>query len=244
MNMRRNCPFCSDINPFDVALETSPKSEHPILVEVRQDVSTSHCKAREVKYISIVTKAQERGKYWSVALSFPFRGETTKGKMERGSEFFVEILGIKYQGRPPEPPPPFFHLDQINHPREPVHYVSYQACRISSNVSSIEVIIHWWPNHGYQVTVNGFPLDKATSTDFEILKGALNLFHYSETRGKKESITERDVRAALYKLGEQGVPITRKALALNLDCNYDTLRKWLNRHSAFLSTFPTGAKRH
>lgn len=242
--MKRKCPFCSDLNHFDAALEARPKSQQAISVRIRQDVRDISPEARgDMKYVSIVARAKERGKYWLLALPFRFRAETTKGKVEKRSEFFVEILGLKYQGRPPEPPPPFFQLDQINQPGKPIYYVSYQACRISCNISSIEVVIHWWPDHGHRVSVSGFPLDKATTADFEILKGALNLFHYSETRGKKESITERDVRAAVHRLERQSTHITRKALALNLNCNADTLRKWLNRHPKFLSIFSPGAKR-
>lgn len=244
MRKLSKCPFCSDYDHFDAALKSRITAERIVSVEIRQDVRHLPPRWRkESRYLSAVAETQERGKYWYVALSLPFREEVAKENRGRSPSFMVEILGLKYRKKPPTPPPPFFHVDQFIQPNRPIHYVSYQACLISCTTSPLEVMIHWWPDHGRKVTINDFPLDKATSTDFERLKEALNLFRYSETRGKKESITERAVKAAIRNLEQQDAPLTRKTLALNLNCNYDTLQKWLKRHPQFSSIFAPGAER-
>jgi hypothetical protein len=244
MRDENKCPFCSGYDHFNAALSAKVKSFHPTSTRTILEISPPFVK--RVDIWSIIFKeqgdgifattnilAKGRGKYFVDTLSIPFREEIAKSNRYEGPGFTVNILGLKYRKRPPSPPPPFFFVDKLDRSGKFACYVLYNACRITVDYSPIKVDVHWWPDHGHIITTHSFPVSKATAEDFEIVKEALILFRFLETRGKKETINESSIEAALLTLRRQGVAITRKAVAFQLNCNYDTLQKWLKRHPAF-----------
>jgi hypothetical protein len=245
MEGENKCPFCSGFDHFNAALSSKFKSFHPTSIRTRLDVPTTFSKRLDIwttiskerddgKFATTTVLAQERGKYLLDAVSVPFHEEIAKSNKYEGPGFTVSVLGLKQRKQPPTPPPPFFFVDKLYRSGKLANYVLYHACRITVDKSPIEVEVHWWPDHGHIITVRSFPVNKATAEDFELLKEAINLFRFSETRGKKETINDGSIEAAILTLRRQGVTITRKAVALQLDCNYDTLRKWLKRHPKFM----------
>lgn len=244
MQVENKCPFCSGYDHFSAALSAKLNSFHPTSIRTRSDIPATISKRLDIwttvskeqgdgKFATTNVIAKERGIYLLDSFSVPFREEIAKSNEYEGPGFTVNILGLKHRKKPPTPPPPFFFVDKLYRSGKFAHYVMYHACRITVDKSPIEIDVHWWPDHGHIITIRSFPVSKATVKDFEILREALNLFRFSETRGKKETINNDSIEKAVLTLRKHRAPITRKAVALLLDCNYDTLRKWLKRHPEF-----------
>ncbi len=221
------CPFCS--NPDFLAAATkgrATKAEVRLPFHARQE---KFWRSDLREYNTTVTAdAEKRGEY----LHTSFYGDDFE---PRWRDFTVDVIGIE-AGEPifprdddrviPSPPTPFFFFaasafDALT----PYRYQHFFIARITHRLSSIELIVHWWPTHGRRFQMLGSLIPEETNDDTNVITEAMELFRV-ETRGDPK-LTESDVVKAIQKLGDEA---TQVSVASELGVTARTVQRWAARN--------------
>jgi hypothetical protein len=151
---------------------------------------------------------------------------------ERWSGFTVELYGFESDDGiiyPPraegrvwdEPPGPFFFLQssgvfKIRH---------FLLSRITHELSSMELIVHWWPTHGRQFKLTGPLTPGDNNEDISIIGDAMEFFRV-DLRGEPK-VSEIDLVLTMRELGDSA---TQAEVASELKVSPRTLQRWIARN--------------
>ncbi len=221
------CPFCS--NPDFLAAATkgrATKAEVRLPFHARQE---KFWRSDLREYNTTVTAdAEKRGEY----LHTPFYGDDFE---PRWRDFTVDVIGVEANEVIfprdsdiviPSPPTPFFFFapsafDALT----PYRYQHFFIARITHRLSSIELIVHWWPTHGRLFEMRGKLSAEYPNDDIELFRSAFEFFQ-RETRGTPQ-ITKARLSQAIHTLGPTA---NQTEIARELGVTDRALRAWANKN--------------
>ncbi len=221
------CPYC--VKPNFIENATRGRATK---IEVRLPFYTRQEKfwrsdLREYN-ATFATNVEKRREY----LHTSFYGEDFE---PRWRDFTVEVIGVEADEVIfprdddrviPGPPTPFFFFASVAPDAvTPFRYQHFFIARITHRLSSVELIVHWWPTHGRRFKMLGSLIPEEANDDISVITEAMEFFRV-ETRGDPK-LTEGDVVKAIQKLGDEA---TQVSVAKELGVTARTVQRWAARN--------------
>ena len=221
------CPFCENPNFLaDAGRGRATKIEIRLPYYTRQE-KFWRSDLREYN-ATVTTGVEKRGEY----LHTSFYGDDFE---PRWRDFTVEVLGVEADQvifpRDDDrvisgPPTPFFFFTSVaSDALTTVRYQHFFIARITHSLSSVELIVHWWPTHGRRFKMLGSLIPEEANDDISVITEAMEFFRV-ETRGDPK-LTEGDVVKAIQKLGDEA---TQVSVAKALGVTARTVQRWAARN--------------
>ncbi len=223
------CPICSNPDFLESFTKGRAKSVSvPLPSRWRQGRLWGQSMPKTDGY-EISTRAEQRSEFLRIVFDEEHFAERWRG-------FTVEVFGAESTGdlffpKNPDgtvdsPPGPFFFIGSIFQGEDKdFHYHQYFACRITHKLSNIDLLAHWWPNHGMRFTMAGSLIPEETNDDIAIAAEMMEFFRV-ETRGEPK-VTGKQIERAIQNLGDE---VTQSAVAEEIGVTARTLQRWATRN--------------
>lgn len=215
------CPYCAKPNLIDEARKGRAKKIEIVTPELGRG---GHAFWRE-GVPRHTLQAEQRGEYLRVVIGDEFFEDRWRG-------FTVELYGFESAselGYPQAeerlwdlPPKPFFIIGSNTQLDGSWQFL---CCRITHQLSSMELIVHWWPTHGRLYKLAGSLPPAEANNQITIINDAFEFFRV-ESRGEPK-VTEMEVFSAMHRLGSRA---TQAEVAKELNVTGRTLQRWASRN--------------